>query len=117
MIDRLQVEQQIVAHYMRMASLSQRMLAAAVDDDWDRVCATEQECARVIDALSSIGDLSPTDPALRRQKLDLMKRVLADDAAIRLLSQPWLKKLDAMLQTTDVRERLGRAYGAGSSQG
>lgn len=112
MIDRLHMEEKIVEHYRHMAAISQRMLAAAIADDWDRVCEAEKECARVIDDLSMIGDLSPTDPALRRQKLELMQRVLADDAAIRLLSQPWLKKLDALLQTTDSKARLGRAYGA-----
>ena len=117
MIDRLETEQQIVDHYRRMASFSQRMLAAATADDWDRVCEVEEECARVIENLSEIGDLSPTDPELRRQKIELMKRVLADDAAIRLLSQPWLKKLDGLMRSTDTQARLGRAYGIGSVPG
>ena len=62
-----------------------------------------------------MGDLAPADPTLRQQKIELMRRVLADDAEIRLLTQPWLKKLDAMLRTPDTAARLGRTYGAGSA--
>ena len=110
---RLETEQQIVERYQRMADASGRMLDAARQDDWDAVCAVEKECATLIAELSRMGDLAPTDPALRRRKIDLMKRVLADDAEIRLLSQPWLKKLDAMLRSPGIAARLDRAYGPG----
>jgi flagellar protein FliT len=114
MTSRVETEQQIVDRYRRMAEASHRMLDAARDDDWDRVCAAEQECACLVKELSMMGDLAPADPALRQQKLDLMKRVLADDAEIRLLTQPWLKKLDAMMRGPQNAVRLGRAYGSGS---
>ena len=114
MSTRLEVEQQIVERYRRMADASHRMLDAAREDDWDRVCLVEKECAGLVAELSRMGDLAPVDPALRQEKVDLMKRVLVDDAALRLLSQPWLSKLDAMLRGPETAERLGRAYGTGS---
>lgn len=117
MTSRFETEQQIVERYRLMADASHRMLDAARDDDWDRVCAVEQECSRLIKDLSTMGDLAPADPALRQQKLELMRRVLADDAEIRLLTQPWLKKLDTMLRSPDNAARLGRVYGSGSFQG
>ena len=117
MSSRLEVEQQIVARYERMADASRRMLDAAREDDWDRVCAVEKECVRLVAELSEMGDLAPKDPTLRQQKLDLMKRVLANDAELRLLSQPWLRKLDALLRSSQTSVRLGRAYGGGSLQG
>ncbi len=117
MTSRFETERQIVERYRLMADASRRMLIAARADDWDRVCAVERECARLIEDLSSMGDLAPSDPALRQEKLDLMKRVLADDAEIRLLTQPWLKKLDTILRSPDNAARLGRVYGAGSLQG
>ncbi len=114
---RIDAERRIVDRYRCMADASRRMLDAARTDDWDRVCEVEKECVRLIDELSTMGDLAPTDPSLRREKIELMKRVLADDAEIRLLTQPWLKKLDAMLRSPDTAARLGRAYGSLSSQG
>ncbi len=113
----LQREQQIVDRYQRMADASRRMLDAARQDDWDRVCDVEKECAGLVAELSTMGDLAPSDPTLRRQKVDLMKRVLADDAELRLLSQPWLRKLDALLRSPQTTARLGRTYGNGSLQG
>lgn len=115
MSTRARIEEQIVDRYRRMADASGRMLAAARQDDWDQVCSVERECTTLIAELSGMGDLAPSDPALRQQKVDLMKRVLADDAEIRLLTQPWLKKLDAMLRSPDNADRLGRAYGGSST--
>lgn len=113
MNERQEMEKQIVERYVRMADASQRMLCAAREGDWDKVCEVEQECTRLIVELSQVGDLAPTDPGLRRQKLALMKRVLADDAEIRVLSQPWLRKLDALMRSPETAARLDRAYGAG----
>ena len=112
MNERHSIEQQIVDRYARMAHASNRMLLAAREDDWDQVCKVEQECSDLIAELSRMGDLSPTDPELRQRKLGLMKRVLADDAEIRLLSQPWLRKLESILKAPTMTARLGQAYGA-----
>ena len=112
---RLEMEEQIVERYTRMADASRRMLCAARDDDWDRVCEVEKECTELIAELSTMGDLVPSDPELRQQKLGLMKRVLADDAEIRMLSQPWLRKLEALMRSPQTVARLDRAYGTGAS--
>lgn len=111
MSERRDVEVRIVDRYRRMATASGQMLSAARLDDWDAVCRLENECAALIAELTTMGDLAPADPELRQQKIDLMKRVLADDAEIRLLSQPWLAKLDAMMRTRSTTDRLKRAYG------
>jgi flagellar protein FliT len=117
MTSRLETEHKIVDRYRLMAEASRRMLSAARRDDWDQVCAVEKECAQLIAELTEIGDLAPSDPTLRQQKLDLMRDVLSDDAEIRLLSQPWLKKLDAMMRGPSTAIRVKRAYGAGSMRG
>lgn len=117
MTTRLETEQQIVERYRHMADASHRMVQAAHRDDWDQVCTVEKECALIVAELSTMGDLAPADPTLRQQKIDLMKRVLSDDAEIRLLSQPWLGKLDALLRSPETAARLGRTYGAGLQQG
>jgi flagellar protein FliT len=111
---RFEIEQQIVERYRRMADASGRMLGAARIDDWDEVCKIERECADLVAELSKMGDLAPADATLRAQKLELMKKVLADDAEIRHLSQPWLRKLDTMMRGPATIDRLKRAYGAGS---
>ncbi len=117
MNQRMEMEKQIVERYTRMADASHRMLSAAREDDWDTVGEVEKECATLIAELAQMGDLAPSDPGLRQQKLGLMKRVLADDAEIRVLSQPWLKKLDALLRSPATVARLDRVYGSGAASG
>jgi flagellar protein FliT len=112
MSTRLDIEHGIVERYSRMAEASGRMLAAARLDDWDTVCKIEKECAALVGELSTMGDLAPSDPTLRLRKLELVKRVLADDAAIRALSQPWLSRLDEMMRGQNNALRMKRAYGA-----
>ncbi len=114
---RIETERQIVERYRRMADASRRMLAAARVDDWDEVCNVEKDCAALVAELSEMGDLAPVDPAMRAQKLEFMKHVLADDAEIRLLSQPLLQKLDVMMRGPATVERLNRAYGSGPVRG
>jgi flagellar protein FliT len=114
MSQRIDIERGIVERYRRMADASRRMLSAARADDWDEVCRVEKECASIVAELSTMGDLAPTDPVLRQQKLDFMKQVLADDAEIRVLGQPWLKRLDTMMRSPATAARLNRAYGSGT---
>ena len=110
MNERIEMETRIIDRYARMADASGRMLAAAQNDDWDTVGAVEEECTRLVAELRTMGDLVPTDPRLREQKRALLRRVLADDAEIRALSQPWMKRLDDLLRTSSTTLRLERAY-------
>jgi flagellar protein FliT len=91
----------MIPHYEAIAGASRRMLEAARADDWDAVTREEARCRELITVLKGAqrsGDA--TDPAvlaLRRQRLTLLRAVLADDAEIRELSEPWLKQLEALL--------------------
>ena len=95
---RLDVDRCIVDCYRRIGDASARMLQAAERNDWEGVSSAERDCVERIADLSGIEDLMPADPSLRRQKVELVKRLLADDARIRYLGQPWLKKFDAILR-------------------
>ena len=100
MSSRLETDRWIVDCYRRIADASGRMLEAAEHDDWDEVCSAARDCVDRIAELSGIEDLTPADPSLRREKIELVKRLLADDARIRHLGQPWLEKLDAILRVS-----------------
>ena len=41
----------------------------------------------------------------------MIRKILADDRAIRDLTSPWMAKLGAMLQSTGAERRLASAYG------
>ncbi|WP_296465055.1 flagellar protein FliT [Pigmentiphaga sp.] len=86
--------------YMELAELSSAMLAAARRGDWDEVASYEAECARRTDyvrQLSTPGTES-LPKAEREGCIALIQQVLADDAAIRDLAQPWMKELEQILR-------------------
>jgi flagellar protein FliT len=87
------------------------MRAAAEGGDWERLIALESECARLVEQVTALESAQPLPLALRTRKAELIHRVLADDAVIRDLAEPRLRRLGAMLQSTRKEHRLLRAYG------
>ena len=90
--------------YEGFAELSSAMLDAAERGDWDAVTAGEQSCGRLIDFLKH-ANLVPIDEAERLECMRLVRKVLADDAAIRGLAQPRLAELDRILRPSHGRMR------------
>jgi flagellar protein FliT len=86
----------MIEHYKAIAASSRRMLDAARRDDWDQVSREEDRCRVLISGLQLAGAAGEV-PIGRRQRLVLLRAMLADDAEIRDLSEPWLKQLEALL--------------------
>ncbi len=99
----------IIAHYEAIAAAAADMLAAARAADWDRLTAAERECARRVARLSALGP-ADLDACQRRRRNDLIRTVLAYDAEIRDLTQPWLARLERLLAATATARRVERAY-------
>lgn len=87
----------MIQHYEAIAASSRRMLDAARAGDWDAVGQEEDRCRALISTLKRAHPEAAVASAARRQRLALMRAMLADDAEIRELSEPWLKQLEALL--------------------
>jgi len=85
-----------IGHYEAIAASSHRMLDAARREDWDEVAREEEACRALILALKR-AHAAGTTPIGRRQKLALMRAMLADDAEVRDLAEPWLARLQTLL--------------------
>ena len=105
----MQVDNQL-QHYEFVADTSGRMLEAARRNDWDAVVAEERRCRELIGRLQAAGD-TPLSEAGRLQKQQVIRKVLADDAEIRNLAQPWLQHLERVLTASDNGKRLDSSYG------
>jgi flagellar protein FliT len=103
-------ESRIIACYEMISHATGKMLAAARENDWNKVISAENECSLIIDELKKLGDLAPSDLLLRQRKAEIIRKVLADDAEIRNLTQPWLRKLDGYLQSVS-NKKLGHISG------
>ncbi|MGD9943425.1 MAG: flagellar protein FliT [Burkholderiaceae bacterium] len=83
--------------YRQIERVTQRMLAAAQADDWERVRCCEQEVQALADLLGDAAQHQLRDAAERRERLQILRRVLQLDGTIRSLAQPWQGRLDALL--------------------
>lgn len=91
----------LIECYEAIAEASGGMLIAARRSDWNGLVAAERDCAASITLLKSMQEYAPPlDPASRRRKVAILRKVLANDAEIRTLTQPWLGRLQDLLSAT-----------------
>jgi flagellar protein FliT len=88
---------QLLDHYEAIARASQRMLDAAKESDWDEVTRQEERSRTLIAALKAASLDAPLRPADNRRRMELLRRILADDAEIRGRADPWLKQLERLI--------------------
>jgi flagellar protein FliT len=93
----------LIEHYEAIARASQRMLDAARAADWDEVARQEDRCRALIAALKAASLGAALPPAENRRRMDLLRRILADDAEIRGRSDPWLKQIERLITSPHTR--------------
>jgi flagellar protein FliT len=97
--------------YETMSDLSGLMVEAARDSNWDRLVALEQDVAHLRDTMEWDRDPPPLSADERARKVDLIHRILANDAEVRTYTEPWMTSVRKFLGA-GVRERnLRQAYG------
>lgn len=103
---------QVIAAYERVLSVMQQMHEAARAERWDDLVALERSCRSVVDQLSAHEPRDPLPVPEQRRKLALVRQVLALDAAIRDMTEPWLAHLQGLLRSSRRERKLHEAYGA-----
>jgi len=88
------------ARYEAIAAVSERMLCAARDAHWNALIDLEEEYRLLVDALKAadVGVRLTADE--RARKFELIRQILADDAAIRDLASPCMARLSALFAGT-----------------
>lgn len=87
----------LLDYYKSIESTSERMLASAQAGCWDDVARSETTCSILIGQLKLQAESETLEPQSRREKSRIMQRILRNDACIRRLAEPWLEKIDVML--------------------
>ncbi len=80
-----------------IANISAWMLAAARQGEWDEVERLTGTVGLVISEVRLLSISLTLNAEERKRKLACMQRILANDAKIRELSQPWLKRVTRWL--------------------
>ncbi len=87
----------LLDYYAAIEQRSQQMLEAAEQEDWSRVAEMEGACTVLIDQLRQAAQGQALSPEARREKARLMQSILRIDAQIRLLAEPMVDDIHAML--------------------
>jgi flagellar protein FliT len=105
--------EEILALYEAVSKITDQMLSAARQGDWDRLIMLEQHCANHVQTLQNGEPPQPLTGALRQRKVQIIHKILADDREIRDLAEPWMAQLAQMINNTQSQRKLQHAYGAG----
>ena len=87
------MEHSLLDYYKAIENASRKMLEAAKSEDWDGVMHMESTCAVLIAQLRSRARNAQLQPDERKEKVQIMKRILRTDAEIRSLAEPWLAEI------------------------
>lgn len=105
------MEQQILSCYEALAGASARMLEATLEQKLDELVQAEAERSELIARLRHLESGCQPNADLMRRKMVFIRKVLADDARIRELTQPWLATLKRLLGGAANEKNLQRIYG------
>ena len=110
-LERMKTTQEYFAHYEAIAAISGQMLTAARGGEWSELKTLQGTYRELIEQLKEVDSGSDLDEGARARKLDLVKKILADDAAIRDLTSPSLARLSALFTVNSTARVLKKMIG------
>jgi flagellar protein FliT len=104
--------QDILEVYEGVAAITTRMLDAARTGDWEQLAELESHCSSQVAALRKFDSPTALTGPDRDKKVEIIRKILADDQQIRSITEPWMKQLATMMQSTGTERKLSQAYGS-----
>src|SRR3989338_9067619 len=102
---------QVISNYESLSALTERMREAVMREDWDQLIGLEQQCSRHVAAMKPADASTVLDEPSRQAKIQLIKKILADDADIRSRTMGWMRQLQHIMQSNRQEQRLQHKYG------
>jgi len=103
---------QVITNYESLSVLTGQMREAAVQGEWDKLVSIEQQCGQQVAIMRQIDATATLDEPTRKRKIQLIRKILADDAEIRNHTEVWMEQLQRIMQSNRQEQRLQQAYGA-----
>ena len=95
--------------YRKISMVSTEMVECARQGDWDALVEAERRCKALINDLRALGEREMT-PEEFEEKRRIFRKMLAEDAEIRDLAQPWMRRLQTILASASNERRLDASY-------
>lgn len=102
----------VITIYESVAEISDQMLAAARNAEWDRLAELEVQCSSHIDSLREGESPIRLTGEVRERKVKIIQKILADDREIRNITEPWMANLAKLINSNQTERKLVQAYGA-----
>jgi flagellar protein FliT len=87
---------EVLSMYENIAGLTGKMAAAAQSGDWNGFDGLQAQCAA--QASTTASGVPALDGAKRQRKIDLLKQIMANDRAVRDVTEPWMGQLDRAMR-------------------
>lgn len=107
--------EEVLSLYETVAGITEQMLVAARDGNWDQLAALESLCASHVATLKQEEAPTPLPSGVREQKVRIIQKILADDREIRNITEPWMEHLAVLINSTNTERKLSQAYGSKQS--
>ena len=99
----------VLDDYESLAILIAQMRTAAHRGEWDRLIELEPQYRQRIAGMADV-DKMP-DEVVRLRMVELLKKILSDDAGIRSDTGTWMNQLKGIMQSNQQAQRLNKVYG------
>ena len=101
---------ELISIYEHVAAITDQMVSAAERSDWALLAELEISCSREVDALRESDLPVKLDKEIREKKINVIKKILADDRKIRDITEPRMVQLTQLMQKSSTQHKLARAY-------
>ena len=106
---------EILALYDDVAAITHQMVHAARDRDWQRLTVLESDCTSTVQRIRDNENPAPLTPEMKERKIQLIKKILADDREIRDITEPWMAELATLMKSSKTSMKLSQAYGSAAT--
>jgi flagellar protein FliT len=87
---------EVLTMYENIAGLTGKMAAAAQSGDWNGFDSLKAQCA--VQASATATGVPALEGSKRQRKIDLLKQIMANDRAVRDVTEPWMGQLDRVMR-------------------
>jgi len=103
---------EILEVYEKVSIITADMLQAARQEDSELLEKLESDCSAQVNTLRLHDTTTELPIELRQRKISIIKQILADDRAIRDLTEPWMQQLSKLMNSSKNSRQLSDSYGA-----
>jgi flagellar protein FliT len=98
-----------LAGFEYIAQVTAEMVEAARAGEWEKLAGLERVCAARVAQIRAMQPVQLTSE-MRRRKIELIHKILANDAEIRNFAEPWMERLWSLVGSSRMARQVSKAY-------